>query len=180
MLITKKVYVNEICFGGINELQKAISYAKTINIKEIYDCYIEYAISIKMNDGNFKKIWVFNQNFYWGNDMYAEWSGKVELDDAVFKVKNQLNKGITITYKVKDADGFKMNILNFVRNHNYWTLLKREKINTLHNNNNDINNERMGYCLDTINENCETKFNDSKLIFITNEMMFELLNTKCY
>lgn len=190
VMVSKDIYVMDKCFkGGIKNMNEVLKYCEK-HKKEInspYDVKLRTTISIKTNKNQFKEVWEWNDEIFLLFDhevgskkttSYAIREGKIKVATGWVKEKEGIRTCLKIIFDEPDlAGGFKQNILNFARTGNTWKLLKRERINTMKN---DINKEKTGYCYDTINRNCETKSSDSQVFFITNEMLFDLMDTNCY
>jgi hypothetical protein len=190
VMVSKNIYVLDKCFNGniknINKVEKFCEDNKK-KIKSLYDIRLKTTISIKTNKNKFKEFctWndpillIFNQEV--GSKKTTSLSigeGKIKVETGWVTVHGKVRTCLKIIFDEPNLEGgYKQNILNFARKGDTWELLKRERINTIVN---DVNKEKMGYCFDTININCETKFNDSNVIFITNDMMFNLQDAKCF
>ncbi|WP_396192751.1 hypothetical protein [Flavobacterium sp.] len=170
-------------------MDKVIDYCKKnkLEINNPYDVELRTTISIKTLNNKFKDVWIWVDDISLyidqisGNEIintYGIREGKIKLETGWVKNKDEIRTCLKIIFDEPDlAGGFKQNILNFARTGNTWELLKRERINTM---NNDPNKIKKGYCYDTIFYNCESVIRDSENVFITNTMMFELQDPKCY
>jgi hypothetical protein len=189
VMVSKNIYVLDKCFeGDFKNKNEAIKFCEDNKkkIKSLYDVRLETTVSIKTNKNTFKEfcIWydpillALNQEV--GNKKttsYGIREGKIKLETGWVHEKDEVRTCLKIIFDEPNLEGgYKQNILNFARKGVKWELIKRERINTVVN---DVNKEKMGYCYDTINVNCETKFNDSEVIYITNEMMFDLKEPIC-
>lgn len=190
VMISKKIYVLDKCFeGGIKNIKKIIKYCENNNqvIKKPYDVKLITLINIKTNKNEFKEIWKWNDDisllfdYDFSNEKinsYGFREGKIKLATGWVNEKGKIRTCLKIIFDEPNLEGgYKQNILNFARTGNTWELMKRERINTIVD---DINKEKIGYCYDTLFHNCGRKFKNSEKIFITNEMMFDLQDPKCY
>lgn len=188
-LVTKTIYIKGKFYQeGTQHMDKVIDYCKSRRneIDSNHDVDIVTKISLQKVNDNFVEVFeqhegitlLYNDLNNQEEDSYAIREGHIKLETGWVKEKDELRICLKIIYdQLGFEGGYKQNILNFVRTGNTWKLLKRERINTMEN---DINKEKMGYCYDTIFYNCESVFKDSKSIFITSTMMFDLQDPKCY
>lgn len=188
-LVTKSIYIKgEFYQEGTQHMDKVIDYCKSRRNEIDSDQDVETVtkISIQMINGNFEEVWeqhegisiIYSDLHNQEEDSFAERDSKIKLETGWVKDKEKIRICLKIIFdELDNAGGFKQNILNFTRTGNTWKLLKRERINTMEK---DPNKEKMGYCYDTIFYNCESIYKDSKSINITNTMMFDLQDPKCY
>lgn len=186
-LVTKSIYIKGKFYQeGTQHMDVMIDYCKKnkVEINNPYDVKKRTTISIKTNN-KYKEVFIWEDpiflNFALNNqeeDSFAERDSKIKLETGWVKEKEEIRICLKIIFdELDNTGGFKQNILNFARTGNTWKLLKRERINTMIK---DPNKEKMGYCYDTIFYNCENIYKDSKSIYITNTMMFDLQDPKCY
>lgn len=179
LLLKKEIFVKDSCFGGMKNMPNAIRYAKKIKVELPYDCVVKISIEVKTPEEVYKPVWIWKQNFYWpgqSSGEFGEFAGRIELDEIVFHYKGELRNGIKIIYKFNDIDGYTLSMLNFISTQDHWELVSREQIITVPK---TLKYEK-GYCIDSINDNCETKFLKGKIIDITKDMLFELPNRVCH
>lgn len=188
-LVTKSIYIKGKFYQeGTQHMDKVIDYCKSHRneIDSNQDVETVTKISIQTVNNNFEKVWeqhegisiLYSDLHNQEEDSYASREVKIKLETGWVKEKEEIRTCLKIIFDQPDFEGgFKQNILNFARTGNTWKLLKRERINTMIK---DPNKEKMGYCYDTIFYNCESIYKDSKSIYITNTMLFDLQNPKCY
>lgn len=180
-LLVTKFGVDSIFFGGKDGFSKAINYFESNNLDS--DIVKRTSISLMNSSKNFEEIWIMDEKIpvYKINERsnYGVRESKISLEDGFINHNGTVKNCIKIIYTEKGAEGgFKMNILNFIKEQNQtWKLMTRERVNTIHN---DINNEKMGYCIDTLIRYHNTEFENGKKIIISNEMMFSITDAKCY
>ncbi len=103
---------------------------------------------------------------------------RIDLSECSVNYNNRTAAGIKISFHDTTSDkGYKIYMLNFIRHQNSWILVSREQLNTLKN---DANGESLGCCYDSINANCSTVFKRSEVVYVTSDMMYHLINEKCY
>lgn len=170
VLLTNSIYVKDSCFGGLGNMSAAIKYAKSINVEKPYDCITRTAISIKGTRGKFQETWIIDRNFYWPDEEFGEYAGKIEVDEGHYKIDGKNYKGIKIIEKINE-DGLSLRILNYIYQNDSWMLLSREHINTTTSEKNYV------YCKDSLNRNVQQQ--DNLPIFINNQMMYDLTDPQC-
>lgn len=189
VLVSKSIYINGKFYqDGTKQMDKVIDYCKTNKHKIDVNngVRLRTTISIKTNNDTFKEAFIWEDGIsivYASNnqeeDSYAIREGKIKLDTGCVRDKDEIRYCcLKIIFDEPGSEGgFKQNILNFARTGNTWKLLKRERINTMIK---DPNKDKIGYCYDTIFNNCESVIKDNENIFITSAMLFELQDPKCF
>lgn len=186
VLLQRELLVDNLSFGGIENITDFIQYC---NENRMYErLAYETSISVKSSNGQFLPVWIwrdeieldFDQKI--GNKIGTTYSlreGRIAVEDGFLKLQDRVNACIKIKFHEPDLEaGFKTNILNFVHlKENEWQLVSRERINTMLG---DVNEDSLGYCIDTINSNVGTSFQIGKVIMIDNEMMFNFSDQYCY
>lgn len=123
ILLTRKVFVGDSCFGGYANIPKALIYSKKNNKQA--ECYTRISINIENKEKKFDEVWFWKQEMYNG-----ELAGKIALDEGHFKYKNQNELGIKISYNYGFPDYYKQNTLNFIKKKKKWKIISRESFNT--------------------------------------------------
>jgi hypothetical protein len=153
-LITSKIISLGTDFGIANaeNINKSIQHYRD-NFMYINDgAYFLYTISILKKNKIFEAIW------QWENPITIDEYGfgiidlRVSLDASYSNFNNVPQSIIHLQFKTQDYDnGYKSYTLNYVYENKNWKLLYREKINT----NRNGREEEVGYCIDTVNYNCQ-------------------------
>lgn len=189
LLVVKKICVLDSCFKPPKNMQKLMEYLKGRKdiLKSSYNVRIETFIKIKNSKNIYEDVWNRSESisFYFDQkvgekrmDFYGITNTRVDLSECSVNYNNRTADGIKISFHDTTSDkGYKIYMLNFVRHEDTWVLVSRERLNTLKN---DSNGEPLGYCYDSINANCNTTFKKGDVIYIHNEMMYDLTNEKCY
>ncbi|QHI36731.1 hypothetical protein IMCC3317_21010 [Kordia antarctica] len=188
ILIEKKLYVLDSCFGSPKDFMKLVNHVKKRDdiLNKPNDVSLKTFIKIKNIKNLYEQIWVRSEPLFPSHDqlsgenklIYGLPDTRVDLSEYSVNYNNRTADGIKISFHDTTSDqGYKIYMLNFVRHEDSWILVSRERLNTLKN---DSNREPLGYCYDTINANCNTRFKKGEVIYIHNEMMYDLTNEKCY
>gem|GEM_PF-6552530 len=126
-------------------------------------------ISVAGKNGKYIPMWEWENPINLISDGFSFREGYIELEEASRTYEGNQVSVLKINFKQPDdGDGFKIYSLSFTAKNGNWILLSRERISTVIN---DISNDKIGYCVDTISSQY-THFN--KPIKISNEMMFNL------
>ncbi|MDI9308769.1 MAG: hypothetical protein QM535_01040 [Limnohabitans sp.] len=172
-LVTKEVYFGDKKIGNYNQsnwFNELKEYSKNSN-KLVY---LVTKVSIKKNDGVYDDIWEYKNEITINKDGYGVNDLVVSLGDSYAEFNKKLQSRLNINFKTKNSDnGYKQYTLNYINKNGQWLLVSRERICTI---SNDINNEQIGYCVDTINYKCKIT---EKKFYLTNDDLFNLGNEIC-
>ncbi len=174
-LVTREVFLdNNKNLGGLKQYKwfnEAKKYVKNKDKK----VYLGSKIGVKKIDGTYDYIWNYKSEITINNKGYGVYELQISLDDSYANYYNKLESHLHINFKTVDNDnGYKLYTLNYIYEDNQWHLVSRERICTIPK---DINNEEIGYCIDTINSNCEIKANKFSLTY---NNIFDLNNANCF
>jgi hypothetical protein len=160
-LITREVYVDDKNLGGFSQFNWYNS-AKKLSTKG-KNAFLVTKIGIKKIDKTYDFIWKFDSEISFNNESYGVHELNISLDDSYATYNNKLESRLHITFKtVGEDNGYKLYTLSYTYTNKQWQLVSRERICTIKN---DINHEKMGYCVDTINSNCQTSGNKFNLTY---------------
>ncbi|MFC6097121.1 hypothetical protein ACFPVY_10745 [Flavobacterium qiangtangense] len=172
-LVTREVYVDDINFGAFNN-ETSLSKAENYSKENGRNVYLVTKISIKKTDETYEDVWDYKNKIDFNENGYGLFTIKIFLEESCAEYKGNIQSRLHINFKTIDYDdGYKLYTLNYIFENKNWQLVSRERVCTIPN---DINREEIGYCIDTINNNCKkfgNKFN------LTYEDVFKLSNTEC-
>ncbi len=189
LLIVNKICVLDSCFNAEENMQKVFDYVKEHEkvLNSPNNIRLETFIKIKNIENIYEDVWNRSESisFYFDQDiggqkmdLHAMSDIKIDLKECFVKYNARIAEGLKISfYDTSSDEGYKIYMLNFIRDKESWVLVSRERLNTIEN---EANGEPLGYCYDTINANCITTFKRNKVIKITNEMLYDLTHEKCY
>ena len=173
VLITTKYGIDSVFFEGEEGLREAIAYGESHNLSQ--RLVKRTVISLLNHLQQPEDRWLMDEKIAIeqreGINVYARPESKLFVEDSFIREAGIVKNGLTIGYTEKGLDGgFKTSKLNFVNESNQlWRLVSKERINTLYS---DLNQEKRGYCIDTLLRHQKKVFEKGEQIWITNEMLF--------
>lgn len=173
VLITTKYGIDPVFFEGEEGLREAIAYGESHNLSQ--RLVKRTVISLLNHLQKLEDRWLMDEKIAIeqreGINVYARPESKLFVEDSFIREAGIVKNGLTIGYTEKGLDGgFKTSKLNFVNESNQlWRLVSKERINTLYS---DLNQEKRGYCIDTLLRHQKKVFDKGEQIWITNEMLF--------
>lgn len=160
-LVTREVYVGDKSFGGYKEQDwsDAKNYSKKIDKR----AYLVTKIKIKKVDETYEDVWEYKNEINFNEEGYGLFILKIFIEESYAEYNGKVQNRLHINFKKVDYDdGYKLYTLNYIYNKKTWELVSRERICTIPN---DINQEELGYCIDTINYRCKKKGNKFDLTY---------------
>ena len=148
--LTPRIYVKDKCFGIRNEINfdSAEKYVSENGFPKIT---ITTNISLPTRDKKYKTVWRTYQHYQY--DLKAKAyltfdAGTIELRQGEINYNGRKDYRCLkiIRQNPDENNGFKMQILSFIKLKNSWKLAQREKINT------EKEKTTPTYCFDTISD----------------------------
>lgn len=176
-LVTKEVYVANKNFGNYKEAN--IFDARKFSLEnenklDDNNVYLVTKISVKKIDDSYDTIWEYKSHITFTEDSYSFYELKLFLEQSNITYYGKVQNCLNINFKtLNDGDGYILYTLNYIYKNKQWELVSREKICTIPN---EINQEQLGYCLDTINKKCLIKANKFILSY---DYITNLSNANC-
>jgi hypothetical protein len=178
-LVTREVKVLNKNFGGYEKANLSEAKKYSIENKDKFDggnVYLVTKISIRKKDGFYDDVWVYKNiiDIHEEDNSYSIYELKIFLEDSYAEYNGKVQSRLHINFKTVDYDdGYKLYTLNYIYKDNLWQLVSRERICTIPQ---DINKEEIGYCRDTINDNCVLK---AKKFDLTNDYIMNYSHLEC-